>query len=624
MAEQYVHVRRLVIGHYWPLQPGSTGATVTKYNTGTVRAPAGSPVTSTVTPAGRTCEGGPGYARDARSELYLLAVSALAGETRFYDRQDPRVNAIQVTPRRHVETARAFPRLTGIPWQDETTVEQRFRELVRAVALEDGGLDWLTGFSGWLRRDAFMRTGAVVVAAETIHARHAAGIKPFGREIIPSALDRADEPGELLAYWLSRYGRTIPHALKRGLSDAIERLYNEYAVLKYDSAERAIRFGDVIEMVSPRYHRRLYGTWRDTLYRYCVERRHNRANPVPSQLKTIRAHAELMAWPQELRRLFLDRSDAAARLKDAGVTWEALSGWLGGPMNAAAWQVIIPSMGVHALLKNLRNFDRAGISDQVAAQVTEALADPVRITSAKVLPMRFLSAQRAMVTQRWGHALDLGLSASVGNIPYLPGRTLILVDTSSSMNDAFSKDGELRRWDAAALFGIAIGQRCDYADVVSFSSTARYTNEPDNANTKIFPRIEGESLLRSLDRWRNGGYFLGGGTNTAAAVRRHFRDTFHSRVIIVTDEQASYNGPEVSACVPAQVPLYTWNLAGYQYGHTPSGSGTRHTFGGLSDASFNLIRLIEAGRDAKWDDLFARPNRKENRRSTGLTTTRVG
>ena len=43
----------------------------------------------------------------------------------------------------------------------------------------------------------------------------------------------------------------------------------------------------------------------------------------------------------------------------------------------------------------------------------------------------------------------------------------------------------------------------------------------------------------------------------------------------------------------------TWILGGYRYGHTP-GTATRHTFGGLSDAAFRIIPLIEAGRAGAW------------------------
>jgi len=52
--------------------------------------------------------------------------------------------------------------------------------------------------------------------------------------------------------------------------------------------------------------------------------------------------------------------------------------------------------------------------------------------------------------------------------------------------------------------------------------------------------------------------------------------------------------------VPVTVPVYTWNLAGYRYGHGPSGVGHRHTFGGLTDAGFAVIALLESGRTGSW------------------------
>jgi hypothetical protein len=52
--------------------------------------------------------------------------------------------------------------------------------------------------------------------------------------------------------------------------------------------------------------------------------------------------------------------------------------------------------------------------------------------------------------------------------------------------------------------------------------------------------------------------------------------------------------------VPSTVPVYTWNLAGYRFGHGPAGDGTRHTFGGLTDAGYAMIPLLEAGRDGDW------------------------
>ncbi len=69
--------------------------------------------------------------------------------------------------------------------------------------------------------------------------------------------------------------------------------------------------------------------------------------------------------------------------------------------------------------------------------------------------------------------------------------------------------------------------------------------------------------------------------------------------MIFTDEQAQ-SGGTVDRAVPASVPMFTWNLAGYRMGHAPSGSGNRHTFGGLTDQALRMIPLLSAGRNADW------------------------
>jgi hypothetical protein len=151
-----------------------------------------------------------------------------------------------------------------------------------------------------------------------------------------------------------------------------------------------------------------------------------------------------------------------------------------------------------------------------------------------------------------------------------------------------SNRSQLTNADAAAVFGSVLALRCEHADLVQFGTSS--------AAVKF---RAGDSVLSVVKRFGNLG-----GTNTAAAVRSHFRAGVHTRVALVTDEQASWRSGNPLDAVPAGVPVYTWNLAGYQLGHGPSGLGTRHTFGGLTDHSFKMISLIEAGKDARWDDLF--------------------
>jgi hypothetical protein len=125
------------------------------------------------------------------------------------------------------------------------------RELVSGLATDADGFAWLQGFLPWLRDGGNVRTAPVILAAEAVKARLAAGLDGGNRQLVGSVLRRPDEPGEMLAYWTSRYGRAVPKPVKRGVADAVTRLYDERAFLRYDSAGRGFRFGDVIDLVHP-------------------------------------------------------------------------------------------------------------------------------------------------------------------------------------------------------------------------------------------------------------------------------------------------------------------------------------------------------------------------------------
>jgi hypothetical protein len=266
------------------------------------------------------------------------------------------------------------------------------------------------------------------------------------------------------------------------------------------------------------------------------------------------------------------------------MTWEHVAGWLQGPLDAAAWEALIPSMGYMALVRNLRNFDQAGVSDEVAARVADRLADAAEVARSRQLPLRFLAAYRTAPSLRWGWALERALQASLSSVPALTGRTLVLVDRSGSMFTRLSGRSTLTRADAAAVFGASLAVRAAGADLVQFGTDSRAV------------RVRrGDSVLSLAGRFGNLG-----GTDTADAVRRHYRT--HDRVVIVTDEQArgGWRGEEPTKAVPESVPVHTFNLAGYRYGHGPSGGANRHTFGGLTDQGFAAIPLLEAGRDQRW------------------------
>ena len=209
-----------------------------------MRVPARSPIRTTATQV-PTFEGGDGYARDAKSELFLLAVTNMVSEDTFYEASDAR--------------------------------DKRYRDLIAAVVAEDP--KWVQGFVGFLRDTMQMRSASTVMATEYV----AAG-GPNGRAVVSRALQRADEPAETIGYWHSQHGRRLPAALKRGIADACTRLYTERAALRYDGTERAIRMADVIDLCHPTPN----GAWQSDLFKYLLDKRHNRDNPrVGDTLKVI-------------------------------------------------------------------------------------------------------------------------------------------------------------------------------------------------------------------------------------------------------------------------------------------------------------------------------------------------
>ncbi|MFF3419258.1 TROVE domain-containing protein [Streptomyces sp. NPDC002698] len=499
----------------------------------------------------RTYEGGPAFVREPREELFLLAVGNFVSQRTFYESGAER--------------------------------DDRYARLVGELALQDP--EWTAGLLRWLRGEGNMRTASLVGAAAYVRARLRAGESggPSNRSVIDSVLQRADEPGELLAHWISAYGRNVPQPVKRGIADGVRRLYTSRSLLKYDTASKGLRFGDVLNLVhaSPDPDK----PWQGALFRYALDRRHHPEQAVPpSSDRLLTAHRTLMEAPADERRALVTGPGGSERLAAAGMTWEMLAGWLHGPMDAAVWEAVIPTMAPMALLRNLRNFDEAGVSDDVAAQVAARLSNASEVARSRQFPFRYLAAHQHAPSQRWAAALEQALTHSLANVPPLPGRTLILVDRSGSMfYDTVSERSKLTRADAAAVFGTALAMRAEQADLVEFgSSSARVLFEA------------GEPVLEVLKRFHDMG-----GTHTAEAVRTHYRG--HDRVLIVTDEQAApclcHGDP--ARPVPPGIPVYTWNLAGYRPAHGPAGP-RRHTFGGLTDAAFRMAGLIEAGREAAW------------------------
>jgi hypothetical protein len=535
--------------------------------------------------------GGPGYLRDTMSELFLLGVTNFVGQETHHES--------------------AYGR------------DSRYATLIQKVALEDDGPKFLAEFFRWLRNKANIRTASYVGAAHLVAARK--GMPDDGgfvRQAVANSLGRAEEPGELIAFWSATYGGQLPRPLKRGIAMAIVRLYTERSALAWDTETKAFRFARVLDLTHPTHEEivefansrnrdadeatraplrtEYFIQQKRTLFNYLHARMRGRAIETPPDLKMIAAREALFAIPPSERFEYLHNHPTPATLmREAGMTWQAAASWYGRALDARFWAGMIPNMGVQGLLMNLRNFDKAGIAAGDVDLVCAILEDEVKVQRSKILPMQVLSAYRAVTSDHWGKALSRALDASLANVPAFDGKTLILVDTSTSMDNRLSADGELKRWDAAVIFAVALASRANDAKIASFSSMRKFFGDPRGAHTRRFELKPGESLLKAVERWKAEGYFLGGGTDTALALRKEFERGF-MRVVIITDEQEGEDPVEVSESIPASVPMITLNMAGYRTGHAPSGTRNRIAIGGFNDAAFTLLAASDRYSKGRW------------------------
>jgi hypothetical protein len=288
---------------------------------------------------------------------------------------------------------------------------KRFDELVRAGTGRDP--ESTARFLVWLRAETPMRYPALVGAAAFVSERLARGEHGLSRQLISRVLRRADDPGQLLAYWVSVHG-AIPKPVKRGVADAVARLYDEEAANQYDT--------DAYHVEAPRFTgmaMALHGgvrTPKPLRFRDVIALTHP---VVPNQ--EVFGSAKRRLGRRELRRL--DRQ---------------------------AWDKLVAAMPVPDLLANLRLFDEASIPFETAMTVAARIADREEVKG--IRPMRFVAAWNAISSSRWRPALATGAANSVQGIPEIPGSTLVMIAPDTA---------------EGAAFGLVLAQRCASAQVQS-------------------------------------------------------------------------------------------------------------------------------------------------------------
>jgi 60 kDa SS-A/Ro ribonucleoprotein len=230
-----------------------------------------------------------------------------------------------------------------------------------------------------------------------------------------------------------------------------------------------------------------------------------------------------------------------------------------------------------AILRNLRNIVDADVSEYHLNKIRRALISPEwKLGARRVLPFRYMAAARACPAM--APALDRALAEAVGEMPLLPGKTVVLVDVSGSMEDKLSARSDLTRMDAAATLAAIVP-----GDVRVFTFSDDLVEVTEGRGLAGIVRIVGSQ--------NHGGTYLGqaitrldgGMANRSLGRSRGPSRVEMDRLIVITDEQShDHVSPPNARCA------YIINVGSAQNG---VGYGERWVH--LDGFSEQVIRFIQ-------------------------------
>jgi hypothetical protein len=223
-------------------------------------------------------------------------------------------------------------------------------------------------------------------------------------------------------------------------------------------------------------------------------------------------------------------------------------------------------LGYMALLRNLRNMEEAKVDRALICQRLREGAP-----KSKALPFRFIAA--AVHAPRFEDVLDECMLLSLGEMPKLQGRTVLLIDNSGSMYQAkISAKSELSRAQAAQALAVMAREICEDVAIYAFSN-----------GCVLVPPRRGIALAQAVDRATPHG-----ATATGDALRTISKAEDYDRIIIFTDEQTN----DVLGAPKNDAVGYIVNVASNRYG---IGYERFVKIDGFSEQVIRFIQTVEAG-----------------------------
>lgn len=355
-------------------------------------------------------------------------------------------------------------------------------EKVSQIAIEARSQHNLRHAPLWIARQMAYRSGNGVIA-----------------DTIATVIQRPDELAEFLSlYW--KDGRApLSAQVKKGLAKAFGK-FSAYQLAKYNQ-DRDVKLRDVMFLAHPK------------------------PNDAKGRTKYTKAQRKQgVKPPTGVGELFEKLVKGTLETPD---TWEvALSA---GKDKKEEFVRLMEEkkLGALAFIRNLRNMNEA----KVPRKLVEAYAKSVNLD--RVLPFRYIAAARACPS--WEDICDTMLLRGCSNAPRIPGKTVVIVDVSGSMNyGKVSGKSDMTRLDAAGALAAILRESCE--EVVLYATAGddgRYKHAtmlvPPRRGLALVDLFTGHKFASEIGQ---GGIFL---KQVMSWVKD--REGSADRVVVLTDEQ---------------------------------------------------------------------------------------
>lgn len=274
------------------------------------------------------------------------------------------------------------------------------------------------------------------------------------------------------------------------------------------------------------------------------------------------------------------------------------------PLTDEHWKQIAANATWNQIRMNLNTFARHNVfqDKELVKALAKKLANPEEIRKAKVFPYQLFTAYLNVdnsIPVELTNALQDAADIALDNVPEIPGKIYVMVDTSGSMQWAItgnrgSVTSKMRCVDVAALFAAAVLRKNPNTELVPFDTTVHVGN-------KFNPR---DSIMTNAKTLADLGK---GGTNCSCALEYVNSKAGKGDLVIYVSDNESWVD---SAHYKSTATMAEWNKFKSRNKDAklvnidiqPSSTTQTHdrddvlNIGGFSDQVFDVIaRFVELG-----------------------------